>query len=133
MNEDDQEDPQAKMRARIEELRGQSAEERWQTDYKQGVKQSNPQRVNQSNPQNVKVVGLDIPFLDLVWLTVYNGFAVLIGIIIIFIITSLGIIIVGGTIILIGFLFELSVTEASLSLILLISIIIAAMWYRHTY
>jgi hypothetical protein len=120
MREDDQEDPQAKMRGRIEKLRDQSAEERWQKDYKQGV--------NQSNPQNVKVVGLDIPFRDLVWLTVYNGFAVLIGIIIIFIITTVGLGIIIGTIILIGFLFELSVTEASLSLILLISIIIATMW-----
>ena len=37
----------------------------------------------QTNGVNVKVVGLNIPFWDLVTLTIYNGFAVLMGIFVI--------------------------------------------------
>ena len=139
MNDENLKDSQAKMRRKIEKLTGRSAEANLQST---ATKAANPARAkaaqtkaekaltigdgylqNESrmNAQNVNVVGLDIPFWDLVWLTVYNGFAVLVGCIIIFSIVF----IVGIPFFLLGMGVISTLSLAIISLI----IIIAAIWF----
>ena len=75
---------------------------------------SDTYRPNASNVQNVNVVGLNIPFWDLVTLTIYNGFAVLLGIFIILIVVglpvlliSMGVVMGGGSLGILGLILSL--------------------------
>ena len=93
MSDENLKDSQAKMRRRIEELTGRTAEANLQGTAKkaanparakaaqtvaqkgQNESRENVQSVNRWNAQNVNVVGLDIPFEDLCWFTLKAAFA----------------------------------------------------------